>query len=177
MNGLGLYGPILGLCWPILRAIWAHLRSMLAHLGAMLAHLGPILGLGWPILGLCWPIFPKYIRIFHGNMHIFVYFLAGCRKRLLPRLAKSTFHCEFFPWDNAYFHLFVKYMPRFRQNQRNICIFCSQPKSLEPSKMHNSMKTLVWTKSTKYEIFQMACCVLQVAFVWHSSAPRTMSQG
>ena len=81
-------------CCERLGAIWA-------HLGAMLAHLGPILGLGWPILGLCWPIFPKYICIFHGNIHIFVYFLAGCRKRLLPRLAKSTFHCELCIFDGS----------------------------------------------------------------------------
>ena len=74
--------------------------------------------------------------------------------------------------QHAFFNMhictfFVKYMPRFRQINE-VCIFCSQPKSkntcifprknayfgkiLEPSKMHNSMKTLVWPKSTKYEI-------------------------
>ena len=117
--------------------------------------------------------FPKICVFPWENAYVCIFFGWLQKTLTCPRLSKSTFRwiCIFdgskifqtciLPWENAYFHLFVKYMPKFRQNR----IFCGQPKSknififlwknayfkkiLEPSKMHNSMKTLVFGQNQR----------------------------
>jgi hypothetical protein len=51
-------------------------------------------------------IFPKY-AFFHGKMHMFVYFLAGCRKRLLVLDCPSQRFAELCIFDGS--KIFQKY--------------------------------------------------------------------
>jgi hypothetical protein len=112
-------------------------------------------------------IFPKY-AFFHGKMHMFVYFLAGCRKRLLVLDCPSQRFAELCIFDGskifqkyAFFHGKMHSFFALRLAAENAYISLILPKSghvfykkvkicivpwknayfgkiLEPSKMHNS---------------------------------------